>query len=84
MAEDCKSIAKTSKKRSFNATTSVLVYILDENDNGPEFLNSSYSFNVKEDVMVAHEVGRVFAEDKDAGQNGYVTYRILAGNSVDR
>ncbi|XP_068760232.1 protocadherin Fat 4-like [Montipora capricornis] len=83
MAEDCKSIAKTSKKRSFNATTSVLVYILDENDNDPEFLNSSYSFNVKEDVMVAHEVGRVFAEDKDAGQNGYVTYRILAGNSVD-
>ena len=83
MAEDGKSIARSGKAKSFSATTSVLVHILDENDNGPVF-NSSYNFHVKEDILPPREVGRVTAEDKDAGPNGEVTYRILAGNSGDR
>ena len=83
MAEDGKSIVRDGKTRSLSATTSVLVHILDENDNGPVF-NSSYSFHVSEDALVPHAVGRVTAEDKDAGPNGEVTYRILAGNSGDR
>ena len=83
MAEDGKSIARDGKTRSLNATTSVLVHILDENDNGPVF-NSSYSFHVREDALGPHEVGRVTAEDEDTGPNGEVTYRILAGNSGDR
>lgn len=67
MVEDCKFIVKISKKRLFNVIMLVLVYILDENDNGLEFLNFSYLFNVKEDVMVVYEVGWVFVEDKDVG-----------------
>lgn len=83
MAEDCKSVARSGKTRSFNATTSVLVLILDENDNSPLF-NSTYTFTVREDATSRHEVGRVFAKDKDAGKNGDLTYCILAGNSGDR
>lgn len=83
MAEDGKSIARGGKTRSFNATTSVLVHIGDENDNGPVF-KSSYRFNVSEAASNSHEVGRVAAEDEDAGENGKVTYRILRGNSGDR
>ncbi|XP_067023578.1 protocadherin Fat 4-like isoform X2 [Acropora muricata] len=82
MAEDCKSVARSGKTRSFNATTSVLVLILDENDNSPLF-NSTYTFTVREDAASRHEVGRVFAKDKDAGKNGDLTYCILAGNSGD-
>lgn len=83
MAEDCKSVARSGKTRSFNATTFVLVLILDENDNSPLF-NSTYTFTVREDAASRHEVGRVFAKDKDAGKNGDLTYCILAGNSGDR
>lgn len=82
-AEDGKSIARDGKTVSFSATTAVLVYILDENDNGPVF-KSSYTFHVRENATTTHEVGRVVAEDKDAGPNGRVTYRILSGNSGDR
>lgn len=71
-------------KASLSATTSVLVYILDENDNGPIFDQSVYTFHVLENATKSQEVGRVTATDKDAGANGMVAYSISAGNSGDR
>lgn len=71
-------------KSSFSATTSVVVYILDENDNVPIFNQSMYTFHVLENAAKLHVVGSVTATDKDAGLNGMVTYRISAGNSRDR
>ena len=68
---------------SLKATTSVLVSIMDENDNVPLF-QSSYTFHVSEAAVKPHEVGKVMATDKDAGPNGRVSYRILAGNSDNR
>lgn len=69
---------------SLSATTSVSVYILDENDNAPLFNQSEYIFHVLENATTLQEVGRVTATDKDAGLNGMVTYSISAGNSGDR
>lgn len=74
---------KFTRGKSLSATTSVLVHIMDENDNGPVF-NSSDTFHVREDALKSHEVGHVSANDADAGPNGRVSYRILAGNSGDR
>ena len=68
---------------SLKATTTVMVHIMDENDNAPVF-KSSYRFNVSEDKVSPYEIGRVTAIDEDVGQSGKVTYRILAGNSGDR
>lgn len=73
-----------AEKSSFSATTSVVVYILDENDNVPIFNQSMYTFHVLENAAKFHVVGLVTATDKDAGLNGMVTYRISAGNSRDR
>ena len=80
MAEDGKSERSGS---SLKATTTVMVHIMDENDNAPVFM-SSYRFNVSEDRVSPYEVGRVTAIDEDVGQYGKVTYRILAGNSGGR
>lgn len=71
-------------KSSLSATTSVVVYILDENDNVPIFNQSMYTFHVLENAAKSHVVGLVTATDEDAGPNGMVTYRISAGNSGDR
>ena len=74
----------TRAGKSFSATTSVAVYIMDENDNGPIFNQSSYTYHVLENATMLHVVGGVTATDKDAGPNGKVTYSISAGNSGDR
>lgn len=71
-------------KTSLSATTSVVVYILDENDNAPIFNQSMYTFHVLENAAKLHVVGSVTATDEDAGPNGMVTYRISTGNSRDR
>lgn len=71
-------------KSSLSATTSVVVYILDENDNGPIFNQSLYTFHVLESAAKLHVVGSVTATDEDTGLNGVVTYFISAGNSDDR
>ena len=71
-------------KSSLTATTSVVVFILDENDNGPIFNQSMYTFNVLENATKLHVVGSVTATDKDTGPNGMLTYLISAGNSGDR
>ncbi|KAJ7336049.1 hypothetical protein OS493_013424 [Desmophyllum pertusum] len=73
----------TRAGKSFSATTSVAVYIMDENDNGPIFNQSSYTYHVLENATMLHVVGGVTATDKDAGPNGEVTYSISAGNSGD-
>ena len=69
---------------SLSDTTSVLVYIIDENDNGPIFDLPSYTFHVLENATISQLVGQVGAKDEDAGLNGKLTYSISAGNSGDR
>jgi len=71
-------------RSSLSAKTSVVVYILDENDNAPIFNQSMYTFHVLENATKLHVVGSVTATDKDAELNGMVTYHISDGNSRDR
>ena len=70
--------------KSLSDTTSVRVYIMDENDNGPVFDQPAYTFHVFENATMSQLVGQVEAKDKDAGLNGKLTYSISAGNSGDR
>lgn len=51
------------------------------NDETPTFpTNSSITFYVAENVPVGTLVGQVQAYDKDAGENGRVSYYIVSGN----
>ncbi|ROT61843.1 hypothetical protein C7M84_020350 [Penaeus vannamei] len=64
-----------------NVTKLIQIEVLDLNDNRPTFPASSMTFRVKEGVEVGEEVGSVIAVDRDANENGRVTYTILSGNT---
>ncbi|XP_061564652.1 protocadherin-15-like [Cololabis saira] len=63
-----------------SAPVSVTITVLDANDNTPVFPNVSYSVNLFTDMMPGETVLQLSAADSDAGPNGEVTYRILAGD----
>ncbi|XP_017293900.1 protocadherin-15-like isoform X3 [Kryptolebias marmoratus] len=63
-----------------SAPVTVTLTVLDANDNTPTFPNVSYSINLFTDTMPGETVLQLTAVDMDAGDNGHVTYRILAGD----
>ena len=64
------------------ATTVVVVTLLDENDNKPQFENATYEVDVPEDVDVRTSpvIARIRAVDRDEGLNGVVKYSIAGRN----
>lgn len=61
-----------------NASTSVIVNVLDENDNSPVFMPESYFFKLEENPVPRGVVGTVTAVDKDSGRNGQLAYFLLS------
>lgn len=55
----------------------VLVNVIDINDNDPEFIQTSYIRNVDEDIGEGARVIQVSAFDKDSDQNSRLTYSII-------
>eukprot|EP00058_Branchiostoma_floridae_P002172 XP_002587660.1 hypothetical protein BRAFLDRAFT_96501 [Branchiostoma floridae] len=63
------------------AIASVLINVLDVNDEPPVFPEGEEIFEVTEgDDWVDRTAGNVAASDRDAGLNGTVEYRIIGGN----
>ncbi|KAK3741223.1 hypothetical protein QZH41_005671 [Actinostola sp. cb2023] len=54
-----------------------LVKLTDINDNSPEFEKELYQFSVKENAGVSTSVGKVVANDLDAGSFGKINYKLL-------
>lgn len=63
------------------SNASVLVQIVDENDNSPFFLESDYTRNVPESLPEDTRIFNTSAEDLDSGSN--LVYGIEGENSVD-
>ena len=63
-------------------TSTVIITVLDVNDNSPVFQRSSYSISVREDANVPLELLTLLATDADeAGtSNSAITYSIESGN----
>lgn len=61
-----------------NASTSVIVNIMDENDNSPVFLHQDYFFEVEESSQPQGVVGAITAVDKDSGRNGQLSFFLLS------
>ena len=55
---------------------SVVVDVVDDNDNNPVFEQPAYSFSVPENATVRSLVGRVKAGDNDSYENGVVAYSL--------
>ncbi|BES88261.1 Cadherin domain [Nesidiocoris tenuis] len=58
----------------------VNIFIVDVNDNPPEFLRTPYKVQISEGSSVGAQVVRVFTADADEGLNGDVFYTISSGN----
>ncbi|KAH9519846.1 hypothetical protein Btru_071060 [Bulinus truncatus] len=65
------------------STAFVRIYVIDENDNTPVFLQSFYSFDILENSFVDSTVGRVSATDADSGNNGLVVYQVVSQWGLD-
>ncbi|XP_040288946.1 cadherin-19-like [Bufo bufo] len=61
---------------ALSATTTVIINILDVNDNAPKFQQKTYEMSIIESASVGEIVGVVLADDIDIGKNAEVTYSI--------
>lgn len=64
--------------------TKIILSVLDENDNYPQFSESTYTVEVPEDISSAASpvIAHIRAIDADAGENGEVRYAIIGGNTA--
>ncbi|XP_053423283.1 protocadherin beta-5 [Nycticebus coucang] len=67
-----------------SGTATVLIAILDNNDNAPEFLQSLYEVQVPENSPLNSLVLAVSARDLDAGAYGNVAYALFQGDEVSQ
>ncbi|XP_046590882.1 cadherin-related tumor suppressor [Neodiprion lecontei] len=54
----------------------VVVHIIDENDNAPQFTNSSFIFRIRENEPPDTFVGKLIATDRDVGRNAELTFSL--------
>lgn len=69
-------LACLQKNRTFCGSCTVTVAISDENDNSPEFEQSSFSVDLPIDTPVGMEVAHLSAFDKDSGSNADISYTL--------
>ncbi|XP_018019328.1 protocadherin-like wing polarity protein stan [Hyalella azteca] len=67
-----------------STTAKIVLTILDENDNYPQFSESTYTVEVPEDISAAASpvIAHIRAIDADSGENGEVRYAIIGGNTA--
>ncbi|KAL3981450.1 Cadherin domain family protein [Acanthocheilonema viteae] len=59
-----------------SASSSVIVEILDVQDNAPIFERNSYYAEIREDAPIGTTIASVFARDLDIGLNGEIVYSL--------
>ncbi|KAF1601855.1 Protocadherin-23, partial [Eudyptes chrysolophus] len=65
---------------SLNSTATVLITVLDVNDNPPVFSSPEHHIHVKESIPVGSHITEVSANDCDAGTNAKIIYAMISGN----
>lgn len=75
-------IAADHGQPPMSSTATIELNISDENDNSPEFTEASYTANVMENLPIDSPVLRVYATDRDADSNGYVTFTMAPNSQV--
>lgn len=59
-----------------SSTATVLLTVLDENDNPPEFYPQKYFTRIPDDMKIGTSILKVTAFDHDEGENALVTYKL--------
>ncbi|XP_020292424.1 cadherin-related tumor suppressor-like, partial [Pseudomyrmex gracilis] len=63
---------------SRSSVVPLVVHIIDENDNAPEFTNSSFIFHLRENEPPDIFVGKLLATDRDVGRNADLIFSLPA------
>lgn len=63
-----------------SSSASVIIVVLDVNDNPPQFERMMYAVTVSEALPIGASVGTVYATSRDTGINAKISYSITAGN----
>lgn len=64
-----------------SATASLVINVIDANDNDPVFSKSAYEFQVEENQKAGAFVGKISAKDADLGDNAIVRYSLFPSNT---
>ncbi|GAB1301626.1 Protocadherin beta 11 [Apodemus speciosus] len=67
-----------------SGTTTVLIEVVDINDNAPQFIQSLYEVQMLENSPLGALVVTVSARDLDAGIHGNVAYSLFQGDGVSQ
>lgn len=54
----------------------VVIHVLDENDNSPQFTNTTFIFKIRENEPPDTFVGKLTATDRDIGRNAELTFSL--------
>ncbi|XP_041359660.1 protocadherin beta-9-like [Gigantopelta aegis] len=69
-------------EKPLTSTATVIVNIMDRNDNRPIFVDSTLVFNVSEDMFPGSFVGQLFATDDDIGKNAECEFLMQVDGNV--
>lgn len=64
-----------------SSSVSVIIHIVDENDNAPKFSNETFLFYIPENEAPDSYVGRLTATDRDVGRNAELTFSIASSQN---
>lgn len=65
--------------KPLSSTATVKVVLIDVNDNVPKFVPENYDIKIQEDIPVGTVITTIKAEDRDEGENGRLTYKLIYG-----
>lgn len=54
----------------------VIIHVIDENDNAPQFTNSTFTFSIAENEPADSFVGKLTATDRDIGRNAELIFTL--------
>lgn len=59
-----------------SSSVPVVIHVIDENDNSPEFTNQTFTFSIRENEPPDSFVGKLTATDKDIGRNAELIFSL--------
>lgn len=76
--------ASDSGKKPFarSSTSTLVIYVTDENDNTPILDKNEYVFYLEENNPADTVIGRISASDLDLGRNAEITYRFASDSNL--
>lgn len=68
--------ARDSGNPSRSSVVPVVIHVIDENDNAPEFINNTFIFSIRENEPPDSFVGKLTATDRDIGRNAELIFSL--------